>query len=346
MGDEVRKEHESYGVLTVHRATGTFDNLFQSSVASMSGMILKVCRAAVGNHGLGHDHVYPREELIEVHLSPLQWAEAISSIGIGEGTPCTIHRVDGTRMEEHPREEALARRTAQQFAGELEDLGKFVRRAEAMVDDILAKGGKMKAADRVNLKEIFGKLTRTIADSGPFLMKQTEDALGRMVGEAKAAITDHAHHLQLEGEVPTHPMLEGPREERAFDALGPPNVSPARPEIPDLGPREKDLKPVEQYTLDELAEEINLRLKKIEADQRAERMAKYETQGERDVDADAKPGHFYYAGAHSSGRRIGVTYVSYHGGTMLARDQAVAYLKGLRGGFKGRHYEFFRKEGA
>ena len=344
--EETRKAHPSYGVVTVHRATGNFDNLFQSDVGGNSGIVLEIKRAEVFDSGLGDDHVQPREELIEVHLSPLQWAEVITSMNLGAGTPCTIHWFDGDHVEEPPREEALAHRNARQFKEELDDLARFASAAGRRVEDILAKGGKMKAGDRDALAEIFRKLTKTITDSGPFMMKQTEQAVNRMVADAKATLTDHAHQLQLDPGTVTVPALgEGPVDV----GVGPVGVEPevARdlpPEIPDLPPREKELKPPEEYTARELAESIGVRLRRIEAEDRAARREAYGSETERITDADTKPGHFYSAGAvalHGGG--VQVVYVSYQGGTRLTREDAVRYLRYLRDGGRGSHFEAFRE---
>ena len=350
MEERTTKRHPSYGAITVHRATGDFDNLFQSSVGGNTAMVLEVYEAEVNDHGLGEDHVHPRKELIEIHLSPLQWAEVISSISLGGGTPCTIHRIQGKMIEEPPKEEALAHRNARQYKEELDDLAKFSKRAEKLVGDILAKGGKMKAADRDALGEIFKKLTRTVTDSGPFLVQQTEQALSRMVEEAKATITDHAVHLRVGAGAVTVPALEAevgaPSPTDAYDAemeLRAAEHRADQPEIPDLPKRAIEYKSPEDYSNDELAEVISGHLARIEHEQQAARMVNYETEDERCQDKEgAKPGQLYCAGASAGASKkhaVYIRYVSYHGTPRaISHAEGAAYLRALRQGYIGRHY--------
>ena len=345
MEERTTKSHPSYGVIVVSRATGDFNNLFQSSVGGNTGMILEICEAEVSDSGLGEDHIHPRKELIEIHLSPLQWAEMISSVSLGGGTPCTIHRLHGKMIEEPPKEEALAHRNARQYEEELDDLAAFSRRAENLVGDILAKGGKMKATDRNALREIFRKLTRTVTDSGPFMVKQTEEALNRMVQEAKATITDHAiHHRLTAGEV-TVPALEvGPTQSVTVELEGGPTQSvTVHPDLPDLPKRAIEYKSPEDYSNDELAEVISGHLTRIEAEQRAARMETYKTEDERCQDSGSVgTGAFSCAGASAGASKkhaVYVRYVSYHGTPRaISHAEGAAYLRALRQGYTGRHY--------
>jgi hypothetical protein len=77
-------------------------------------------------------------------------------------------------------------------------------------------------------------------------------------------------------------------------------------------------------SLSEIASRINLHLQKMSGD---------------------PEGGFGYFGAYAraQGAYVRVVYVTYQGGTSLTREEALHYLAGLDGGWRGRHYEYFRE---
>lgn len=88
-----------------------------------------------------------------------------------------------------------------------------------------------------------------------------------------------------------------------------------------------------KLTLTEIGKRIRYHLKNLEDDREWNaRDPKYGTV------------HLWNSNAYRAGRYVNVTYISYQGTTSLPRDKAEAYLEGLDGGFKGRHFEYLRRE--
>lgn len=87
-------------------------------------------------------------------------------------------------------------------------------------------------------------------------------------------------------------------------------------------------------TLTEIADRINVHLKRFEADR--ERNL-YKWTDRKGVMHTAS--HFYFAWARRAGPRVQVVYVSYQGGTNLTRAAALKYLAWLDAGNYGTHYE-------
>ena len=81
-----REEHESYGLVGVSRISGSDRNLFGSSIRHKNTMMLRVKRANKERH-LNRDWYHANETIVEVEMSPVQYAEMISSPNVGEGIP-------------------------------------------------------------------------------------------------------------------------------------------------------------------------------------------------------------------------------------------------------------------
>ncbi len=88
-------------------------------------------------------------------------------------------------------------------------------------------------------------------------------------------------------------------------------------------------------TLREIADRISTHLTKMERD------LKYNV-----VDLKHKTRRLYYAGAGTYGAKVGVTYVSYQGHSLLTRAEALSYLAALDAGYRGEHFQWLEKHPA
>lgn len=124
---------------------------------------------------------------------------------------------------------------------------------------------------------------------------------------------------------PVNPLIDPPNPPACMDVLYKPMEVQIEAVLPNV--------PIEDMTPRELAREIHSRLKAIEMNPAKNKVS----------EENPKPLLFHSSSSYS-GRYIVVTYISYQGGSNLERDEAARYLKGLREGYVGRHYEFFRKD--
>lgn len=84
--------------------------------------------------------------------------------------------------------------------------------------------------------------------------------------------------------------------------------------------------------LKEIVQRIGDHLRRLEADKQYNK-----------VDPRYKTRRLYYAGAGVYGAKVGITYVTYQGRSLVTREEALSYLAALDGGFKGTHHEWLDK---
>ena len=83
MGFGKVSKHESYGIIGISRVTShPAKNLFGSSVKHTHSMALRIKTASVDRH-LNQDWYHAENELIEIEMSPTQFAEMITSLDTG-----------------------------------------------------------------------------------------------------------------------------------------------------------------------------------------------------------------------------------------------------------------------
>lgn len=216
MDNETIETHESYGLLQISRVSGSHKPLFGSSLKH--GSTIRVCirRAALGRH-LSHDWYYGREELVEVELSATQFAEAITTINSGSGTPCTILHVERKAMQECP-DRTPRQQINDEFKIAMQTVAAKLEEATQAAKELLARKSLTKVDREVVLAAI-ARLNQEVASNIPFIHHSFDEAMDKTVMEAKGEIEAFYTHAVLKagrealGMVqPEVPMLEEKRQ--------------------------------------------------------------------------------------------------------------------------------------
>ena len=199
MDNEKISKHESYGMVSVHRTHGGMSNLFGSSIQHGNTIRLAINLAEV-HRKYNTDFYYPRDQIIEIELSPVQFSELITNMNT-TGVPCTIKKLQGKRMSECP-----SVNKKQEFENELVDdmkmisnrMAKLTKRTEEILN---SKKAPTKAEKQEILREI-DKLHQEVASNLPFAYEcfneQMEKTVGEMKGEIDAFVTHQITSLGIE----------------------------------------------------------------------------------------------------------------------------------------------------
>jgi hypothetical protein len=204
MIEETKKiRHPSFGVINISKGTCTEKmNLFGSSIQQHTFIEISISKAILmrdlSRDWIMSDHGFP---IVSVYLSPSQFADAITSLNQGEGTPCTISSIDGHKIKEPILESKRV-----QFDNEFEDLMKEVadnsNRFYVRISEILSKPSIGKH-DREEIKKELDQLKMQIESNMPFIKRQFSEQMDETVVEAKNEITafleDKIKKLGLEG---------------------------------------------------------------------------------------------------------------------------------------------------
>lgn len=216
MIDEERTtEHPSFGTIQLNRMTATPGvPLFDSPMRHGRFITISITRAS-RRRRLHEDRVYPEEELVKVYLSQHQWTEFVSSLGVGEGVPCTLSRVGGEMMPPTPEiglRETFEKEVKAKVAGLADKVSLFRKRVSAIMDK-----PRLVKADRDELRGLASAIETEIGSNLPFLQAQFEEAMDKTVGVAKAEVLAHVdtvvrmvglENLQRKGGLPTLGMVD------------------------------------------------------------------------------------------------------------------------------------------
>jgi hypothetical protein len=187
MFDETKEEHESYGLLQISRCQCTpATNVFGSSVKTGNPIRLRISRA-VRYRGLNEHTYHDKQQLIEIEMSPSQFADAITSLNCGVGTPVTLLRVNCERMADCPD---IDQRQLfhEEFNQDVADASKQLTELLKEAKEILGSKGAVKAADKKGLLNKIGSVEQNIRANMPFVHQQFNRAMDKTTSEAKAEV--------------------------------------------------------------------------------------------------------------------------------------------------------------
>lgn len=180
--------HPSFGQVNFSRVSGRV-SLYGSHVDFLDHFIsLRIHQSQV-KHDLNRDWYHANNEIIEVFLSPAQFAELLTTMNYGGGVPCTIRSRDGKYIKQ--REEKLpseANKIKDDFEervkGFVAEVGQLVREGK----ELLSKKNRLTKCDREKLEGIIDKVDREIGSNWTFAVESFQEAAEKVVTESKAEI--------------------------------------------------------------------------------------------------------------------------------------------------------------
>jgi hypothetical protein len=186
--DEFEREHPSYGILHISRTSGGTSaiRLFGSPLATHYGTIRLTISKGKWLHGLHHDRYFGmNKDFIEIEMSAAQFADAITSLNMGSGTPCTIRYVDGKRVENPPDHATEAEHIRDNFE---DSLGKYAQKAHTYRKKIEELTSKLSAKAKDEIRIALDVMEQQLTSNVPFVVKQFQEATTRVTTAAKAEV--------------------------------------------------------------------------------------------------------------------------------------------------------------
>lgn len=179
-------EHPSYALVRFNRVSGSHRALFGSSIQSQQTVSLSISRAR-HDRSLSNDWFHAKQELIEIELSQHQFAELITSFGLGEGGPATIRHLNGEMYPEPPfqsKEDIFNN----EFKKKMHNFSVSIKIAAEKSLELLGKKTPLGKGDRDTIERGITSMLQTIQSSIPFISEQFQESMQQVVTSAKADI--------------------------------------------------------------------------------------------------------------------------------------------------------------
>jgi hypothetical protein len=180
------EKHPSYGLIQFSRRSHNGASLFGSSIQSRETVSLTISRAK-HKRDLADDWYYSENEIIEVEMSQIQFAELITSFNRGEGIPCTIRHVDFERYPEPPFQ-SKADIFHSEFQNKMHNFSVDIQKNMEQAIDILKNKNNIGKGDRDVILKGLESLMQELSSNIPFVAEQFTESMQHTVLEAKGEI--------------------------------------------------------------------------------------------------------------------------------------------------------------
>jgi len=194
MDDRTTIEHESFAMLGITRSSCSFSqNLFGSSIQHSHTIKLKIAPAKIDrmlNRDWFHANTKP---YIEVEMSYSQFAEAITSMNVGDGVPVTLRRLDGKMIEDCPQFDKR-QEFEKEFEKEMLKIGKSLRVLTEQAEALLSEKKPPTKADKETILKGIKMLRQEIESNVPFIQSSFNEQMDKTVLEAKGEFEGFVMH--------------------------------------------------------------------------------------------------------------------------------------------------------
>jgi len=191
--DNYKEDHPSYGQLQISRVTCNHGIPLYGSSSKFKEVIKLSISHSEYHRSLHRAWYFPKDTIVEVEMSPSQFAEAITSLNSGSGTPVTIKRIEKDwKIPEPPFKDER-----DLFHKEFnEDVQEIFNKTDDMIQtatDML----EQKTVSKKALNALIGKLAmirQDIESNMPFLAKSFNEHIDKTVSSAKVEIETFIEH--------------------------------------------------------------------------------------------------------------------------------------------------------
>lgn len=199
------ERHPSWGMIGAGRVQVSPPGaaLFDSDIHHMHAVTIQISTAS-RKRDLNRDWLHAEREFIRIEMSEAQWASFVSSMGIGNGVPCTIlHREDEYEVPAAPFEPRM-----QESMDEVRNAAdKAIAKVAEAFETYEAKPTK---ANLRHLKAMIANLPANVTFAAEKLVEHAENVVQRSKADIEAMAMAEAQRLGI-NPVTVHPQLEAPK---------------------------------------------------------------------------------------------------------------------------------------
>lgn len=186
MTNEEKIKHPSFGQISVTRmSSGHGRHLYGSNMDHHNTICIHLHHGYKIRH-LNTDWHCTDKLITEIEMTPHQWAEFISSVGLSDGVPCTIRFLDDEYLdlpEETPVRETFETEFRESISKASEKITTAINRWNELNDK---KTLNMK--DRQEIAKLLNQIQCNLNDTMPFIQTMFNESMDKTVHAAKSEL--------------------------------------------------------------------------------------------------------------------------------------------------------------
>lgn len=196
--DEKTEKHPSYVMVGFSRRQGNPGRLFGSALPHHQTYITLSVTTATQVTRNGEAMYFggmPPGQLLEVDLSPVQFAELLTSMNVGTGVPGTLRCIQNVSVEKPPSQEGTdVENIRAEFKTRLKEVSEKLKEGRVRAREILEKKSALTKSEKEEIEAILRTTDKILLDYGPYLVDLFQEATSRVVTAAKSEIDSFVTH--------------------------------------------------------------------------------------------------------------------------------------------------------
>lgn len=174
--------HPAFGQISVVRRSGGRSYLYGSDFGHHATIGITISHSEL-NRSISREWSFAREQIIEIEMSEAQWATFVSSVGVGEGSQCTIRHVNRERTPYLPAPEAAHETFNRELEAHLRDDIAKLREQCDEIEALNLPKGKTQA-----LRHVLFKMIQNLEANLPYLVSTFSEQTEKTVEKAKMEV--------------------------------------------------------------------------------------------------------------------------------------------------------------
>lgn len=182
-------QDSSFVMLGFSRVQSTGQRLFGSQLEHNSYITMTISEAEYHRDSELHSDWYfdSSKPILEVAMSAEQFAEAITTMNVGSGVPATLTYHNGERFN-MPKMPTKAEQFKEEIDARLKEKIDEINDLTAKIKERFEDPKPLKVDEKKELVSSLEQATLIFNSYLPFVMKQFEESMGKIVVESKAAV--------------------------------------------------------------------------------------------------------------------------------------------------------------
>lgn len=182
------KSHPSFGLLRVSRVSG-LTPLVGSQVEHQNFFTIEISEAdQYEHHGEERFSSAGKKSIVRLYLSANQFVDMFSSIGIGEGIPCTLAMVGGERRERPEKPKSRIELSSEYGQHSIQESKKEIRED---IKSIMEVCSSLPAKKREYIESLLSSLISKHDSNANFYLKRIAEETEKSVSCAKSEIDNY-----------------------------------------------------------------------------------------------------------------------------------------------------------
>jgi hypothetical protein len=190
MDESTKEQHPSFGQIGISRVTSSGLQTFYGSHLRHSNYIEMEIKESTLIRSLNSDRYFDGKNVVRVRMTEAQFAQMITSLNMGGGTPVTITRRENRSVEE-PTFRDEREQIHNDFQKKVEVASTSLTEALKRLQTMAAPGAKITKADLQEALAGVEKGVREITSNIPDIANEFEVTTEKIVADAKADIEAH-----------------------------------------------------------------------------------------------------------------------------------------------------------